>query len=101
LYFIVFLIYVHCFLLLDVFSDRAGGEGAKGFRKEANEKELQALDDMKRRDDQQDAILVNIYGIVDQIHDKAKDMGGVSKNLSLSLFAYFYLSLFYCFAKEK
>jgi len=34
-----------------VFSDRTGGEGNKGFRKEANDKELQALDDMKRRDE--------------------------------------------------
>ena len=95
-----------------MFSDRAGGEGAKGFRKEANDKELQALDDMKRRDEQQDVILENIYDKVDKLHGKAKDMGGVSKTSdnklliypispSLSLFPYFYLSLFYCFAKEK
>ena len=63
---------------------------------------------MKRRDEQQDVILENIYDKVDKLHGKAKDMGGVSKTIDnklliypISLFPYFYLSLFYCFAKEN
>lgn len=66
-----------------MFSDRAGGEGNKGFRKEANDKELQALDDMKRRDAEQDVILENIYDKVDKLHGKAKDMGGKIEHIGV------------------
>lgn len=51
---------------------------------------------MKRRDEQQDVILENIYEKVDKLHGKAKDMGGVRNTMKTPI-TYFFIPLSFSF----